>query len=99
MPRPADNAPCGSRSTSSTRRPYSANAAPRLMVDVVLPTPPFWLHSASTIAGPWLATGAGSGSRPRIARSAGDDDPATPGLLVGALGVAGAGSAHSPPLL
>ena len=78
MPSPADSAPCGSRSTSSTRRPYSASAAPRLMVDVVLPTPPFWLHIASTMAGPWLVTGAGSGSRPRIARRAGDDDPATP---------------------
>ena len=45
-PRPTDSAPCGSKSTSSTRRPYSASAAPRLMVDVVLPTPPFWLHIA-----------------------------------------------------
>src|SRR4051812_11072705 len=89
MPRPADSAPCGSRSTSRTRRPYSASAAPRLMVDVVLPTPPFWLHSASTTAGPWLLTGAGSGSRPRIARNAGDDDPATPGLLVGEVDGAG----------
>ncbi|SKS73688.1 Uncharacterised protein [Mycobacteroides abscessus subsp. abscessus] len=52
MPRPADSAPCGSRSTSSTRRPYPASAAPRLMVDVVFPTPPFWLHIAITLAGP-----------------------------------------------
>src|SRR6185436_2927614 len=77
MPRPADSAPCGSRSTSSTRRPYSASAAPRLMVEVVLPTPPFWLHRASTVAGPWLVNGCGFGSRPRIAPSAGDDEPAT----------------------
>ena len=29
---------------------------------MVLPTPPFWLHRASTRAGPWPASGAGSGS-------------------------------------
>jgi hypothetical protein len=51
-PRPTDSAPCGSKSTSRTRRPYSASAAPRLMVDVVLPTPPFWLHIAMIFAGP-----------------------------------------------
>ena len=28
------------------RRPYSANEAPRLIVVVVLPTPPFWLVKA-----------------------------------------------------
>ena len=55
-PRPTLSAPCGSKSTSSTRRPNSASAAPRLMVEVVLPTPPFWLHSAITRAGPcWLS--------------------------------------------
>ena len=43
-PRPTDSEPCGSKSTSSTLRPYSASAAPRLIVVVVLPTPPFWLH-------------------------------------------------------
>src|SRR6478736_5191236 len=47
------------------------------MVEVVLPTPPFWLHRANTVAGPWLVNGCGCGSRPRIARSAGDDEPAT----------------------
>src|SRR5947209_6837922 len=62
-PRPTDNAPCGSKSTSRTRRPYSDRAAPRLMVVVVLPTPPFWLHSASTRAGPCRSTGRGSRSR------------------------------------
>src|SRR5829696_4995988 len=35
-------------STSSTWRPCSARAAPRLMVVVVLPTPPFWLARAMT---------------------------------------------------
>jgi hypothetical protein len=61
MPSPTDSAPCGSKSTISTRRPYSVSAAPRLIVDVVLPTPPFWLHIASTVAGPWSVNRAGSG--------------------------------------
>src|SRR3954467_11921380 len=61
-PRPTDSAPCGSRSTSSTLRPCSTSAAPRLMVDVVLPTPPFWLHIAMTWAGPCSVSGGGSGS-------------------------------------
>src|SRR5687767_8509645 len=33
-------------STSTTRRPCSASAAPRLAQVVVLPTPPFWLITA-----------------------------------------------------
>src|SRR3954470_16272187 len=49
---------------SSTLRPYSTSAAPRLMVDVVLPTPPFWLHIAMTCAGPCWVSGRGSGSGP-----------------------------------
>src|SRR5829696_607930 len=60
-PRPTDSAPWGSRSISSTRRPYSTSAAPRLMVDVVLPTPPFWLHIAMIRAGPCSVRGLGSG--------------------------------------
>src|SRR3954451_8633893 len=60
-PRPTDSAPCGSKSTSSTRRPYSASAAPRFTVVVVLPTPPFWLQSAITRAGPCEVRGAGTG--------------------------------------
>src|SRR3954454_19060722 len=32
------------------------------MVVVVLPTPPFWLHIDTTRAGPWVATGGGSGN-------------------------------------
>ena len=62
MPRPTDNEPCGSKSTSSTLRPSSASDAPRLMVVVVLPTPPFWLHMAITTAGPCPDSGSGSGS-------------------------------------
>src|SRR4051812_22783085 len=62
-PRPTDSAPCGSKSTRSTRRPYSARAAPRLMVLVVLPTPPFWLHIARIRAGPCRCRGFGSRNR------------------------------------
>src|SRR3954467_4806002 len=61
-PRPTDSEPWGSKSTSRTLRPYSANAAPRLIVVVVLPTPPFWLHIEMTRALPWMLIGRGSGS-------------------------------------
>src|SRR3954453_6142647 len=60
-PSPTESAPCGSRSISRTRRPYSTRLAPRLMVEVVLPTPPFWLHIAMTFAGPCTFLGFGSG--------------------------------------
>ena len=60
-PRPTESEPCGSKSTSSTLRPNSASEAPRLMVVVVLPTPPFWLHIEITRALPWVVTGRGSG--------------------------------------
>ena len=39
-----------SRSTSSTRRPCSAKAAPSEATEVVLATPPFWLATATTVA-------------------------------------------------
>src|SRR6478735_3252611 len=60
-PSPTESEPCGSKSTNSTLRPYSASDAPRLIVVVVLPTPPFWLHIDTTRARPWVATGPGSG--------------------------------------
>src|SRR4051794_22686904 len=60
-PRPTDSEPWGSKSTSSTLRPYSASEAPRLIVVVVLPTPPFWLHIEITRAWPCSVTGRGSG--------------------------------------
>ena len=69
-PSPTDSAPCGSKSTSSTRRPYSASAAPRLIVEVVLPTPPFWLHIATTRAGPWWSAARAPGSAGRPAGAA-----------------------------
>src|SRR5437868_13996552 len=40
---------CGSRSSRRTRRPLCANAAARLIVVVVLPTPPFWLAIAMIV--------------------------------------------------
>ena len=61
IPSPTDSAPCGSKSTSSTLRPCSASAAPRLMVVVVLPTPPFWLQIATMRAGPCSASALGVG--------------------------------------
>src|SRR5680860_409621 len=62
MPRPADAAPCGSKSTSSTFRPYSAKAAARFTHVVVLPTPPFWLAKATIRAGPVPLRAGGSGN-------------------------------------
>src|SRR5439155_27063368 len=38
--------PCGSTSTRRTRRSPRASEAARLIVVVVLPTPPFWLTTA-----------------------------------------------------
>src|ERR1700731_3731396 len=61
MPSPTERAPCGSKSTRRTRRPTSARAAPRLIVVVVLPTPPFWLQTATVRAGPCSISGSGSG--------------------------------------
>src|ERR1700758_888197 len=61
MPSPTESAPCGSKSTSRTRRPCSARAAPRLIVVVVLPTPPFWLQTATVRAGPCSISGSGLG--------------------------------------
>ena len=56
-------------------RPYSASAAPRLIVVVVLPTPPFWLHIAMIRAGPcWsvrLRLGEDAAAAGRSGRSAG----------------------------
>src|SRR3712207_4718512 len=40
--------PCGSMSTQRTRWPFSAKAAARFSVVVVLATPPFWLANAIT---------------------------------------------------
>src|ERR1700752_706939 len=51
MPRPEVAFAWGSQSTSRTRWPRSGRAAPRLMVVVVLPTPPFWLATAMILVG------------------------------------------------
>src|SRR6185369_3903131 len=74
-PRPTEQAPCGSKSTSSTFRPYSARAAPRLIVVVVLPTPPFWLARAMIRAGPCRCVGIGSGMGRRIVYAVGSAGP------------------------
>src|SRR6056297_2391064 len=60
IPRPVEALPCGSRSTISTRAPESASAAPRLIVVVVLPTPPFWLAIAM-MRGAFVRAGSGTG--------------------------------------
>src|SRR4051794_9353271 len=54
---------CGSRSTHSTRWPFSANATARFSVVVVFATPPFWLANEMTCAfAPLLASGSGCGA-------------------------------------
>src|ERR1035437_7830690 len=45
-PTPVVVFPCGSISTTRTRRPSSASDAPRLTAVVDFPTPPFWLTIA-----------------------------------------------------
>ena len=47
-PQPMVALPCGSRSTSSTRRCVAASEAARFTAVVVLPTPPFWFATAIT---------------------------------------------------
>src|SRR4051812_23982249 len=52
---------CGSRSTHSTRLPFSANATARFNVVVVFATPPFWLANEITWAlGPPLGAACGA---------------------------------------
>ena len=48
MPSAVDALPCGSMSSTRTRRPDIASAAARFTVVVVLPTPPFWLATVRT---------------------------------------------------
>src|ERR1700676_626536 len=49
-PTPVVVFPCGSMSTTRTRRPSNASDAPRFTAVVDLPTPPFWLTIAITRA-------------------------------------------------
>ena len=53
MPRENVRQACGSRSTSSTRWPSSASAAPSEATVVVLATPPFWLATARVVVIGW----------------------------------------------
>src|ERR671920_558568 len=63
--------PCGSRSMTSVRSPYSARATPRLTEEVVLPTPPFWLAMVMTRMRPGVGNGSWSAAcRTWVARSA-----------------------------
>src|SRR5918999_6450137 len=50
MPRPLVALPCGSMSTTRTRYPSLARNAAMLTTVVVLPTPPFWLATATVSA-------------------------------------------------
>src|SRR5215469_2704708 len=70
MPSPVLAFPCGSRSISSTRWPIAASAVARLIAVVVLPTPPFWLASATMRAR--RAAGMARGSASSLARLTGD---------------------------
>src|SRR5688572_23907165 len=78
MPSPTVRFACGSRSRQRTRCPSDANAPPRLMVHVVLPTPPFWLATAMIVPTRFLPSfpspvttrtcGSGARDSPRGAR-------------------------------
>ena len=62
------------------------------MVEVVLPTPPFWLHSATTRAGPCVVSGCGSGIDAGGPLRRGVDGPAAGARLFGvSLGAGPAG--------
>ena len=54
--------PCGSRSITSTRCPSWASAAATFTVEVVLPTPPFWLATTTTR----VLAGRGTRWRPEV---------------------------------
>ena len=98
MPSPVEAFPWGSRSTTRTRRPDSARAAPRFTAVVVLPTPPFWLAMAM-IRGSSSGRSPGSSPSSAVAASAaGSGSAAAPGrsgrsgsdAAAGAAGAAGA---------
>ena len=92
IPSPTESDPCGSKSTSSTLRPYSASEAPRLIVVVVLPTPPFWLHIEMIRALPWMPIGRGSGRSARAAGRAEHHPSSAPTVATAAPRGAGTGS-------
>src|SRR4029077_9478059 len=74
MPSPVEALPCGSRSTIRTSSPMAASAVPRLIAVVVLPTPPFWLATASTRGGLIVAASrVGSGAERSVS---GEDEMA-----------------------
>ena len=66
-PKPVAQLPCESASTTSTLCPRRANWAAILITVVVLPTPPFWLITVTTLA---LPSGVGNpGGRSRGGRA------------------------------
>src|SRR5947209_8604320 len=62
MPSPVLALPCGSKSMRRTRFFAAARAVARLIAVVVLPTPPFWLASATTLGARAPPRAAGSAS-------------------------------------
>src|SRR5439155_21741040 len=62
MPSPVLALPWASRSRTSVRRPAAASAVAKLMAVVVLPTPPFWLATATMRARRTATTARGSAS-------------------------------------
>src|SRR6478735_229440 len=99
---------CGSRSTSSTRSPRSAIAAPSDATVVVFATPPFWLATATThalrLAGALRDTSRLPGDRPQPSRQLGEDlvrRHVAAQLVIdlaSAVVVAGAGPEHAQPI-
>src|SRR3954454_19303263 len=68
MPSPEVAFACGSRSTTSARSPASARHAARLIVVVVLPTPPFWFANAKIFPATICILAAGADGRALDAR-------------------------------
>src|SRR6266478_5599475 len=62
MPSPVLALPWASRSRTRVRRPAAASAVARLIAVVVLPTPPFWLATATIRARRAAATARGNAS-------------------------------------
>ena len=65
---PVEALPWGSRSTTRTRYPRSARAAPRLTAVVDFPTPPFWFAIAMMRATPGTSGTTGCSGRAEALR-------------------------------
>src|SRR6185312_13026388 len=71
MPRPVEALPCGSISMTRVGSPTAASAVPRLIAVVVLPTPPFWLATTSTLGRLTSGMAGGMGKLPDLQDRAG----------------------------